>query len=99
MKALQLEDELVEEDKQREEFEKRQREAEAFAAEMREQRAETEEEAFEPEPPAEEAPEVFVWGLSLEFVGTKQRAQALASLLKSEGITGATIKCKGVFNG
>lgn len=107
MKALQLEDELNEEDRQREEFERRQREVEAFKAERQEQRAETEAEAFapapEPEPAAEPAtapsPEVFTWALSLEFVGTKQRAQALAGMLKSEGITGATIKCKGVFNG
>jgi len=107
MKALQLEDELNEEDRQREEFEQRQREAEAFKAERQEQRAETEAEAFAPapapEPAAEPAtapsPEVFTWALSLEFVGTKERAQALANLLKSEGITGATIKCKGVFNG
>ncbi len=107
MKALQLEDELNEEDRQRAEFEERQRQAAAFAAERREQAAETEAEAFapapEPEPAAEPttaaSPEVFVWGLSLEFVGTEERAKALASLLKSEGITGATIKCKGVFNG
>ena len=58
MKALQLEDELNEEDRQREDFERRQRELEefkaqrqaeqaaAFAAEMQEQRAETEAEAF-----------------------------------------------------
>jgi len=99
VKALQLEDELIEEDKQRADFEKRQREAEAFAAERREQRAETEEEAFEPEPAADAAPEVFEWSLSLKFIGTRERAQALANLLKGEGITGATIKCEGVFNG
>lgn len=107
MKALQLEDELNEEDRQRAEFEERQRQAAAFAAERREQRAETEAEAFAPEPeqnaPAKSATaasiEVYVWGLALEFVGTEQRAQALANLLTSEGITGATIKCKGVFNG
>ncbi|MBQ9042331.1 MAG: DUF1351 domain-containing protein [Eggerthellaceae bacterium] len=107
MKALQLEDDLNEEERQREEFERRQREAEAFKAEKQEQRAETEAEAFapapEPEPAPEPAtapsPEVFTWALSLEFVGTKERAQALANLLKSEGITGATIKCKGAFNG
>lgn len=140
VRALQLEDELNEEDRKRADFERRQREleeararreAEAYEAEMREQRAETEAEAFaeaieaadpavtastaagsvfvadKPAPEAEQpaqattaaSPEVFTWGLSLEFVGTKQRAQALANLLKSEGITGATIKCKGVFNG
>ena len=107
IKALQLEDELNEEDRQRAEFEERQRQAEAFAAERREQRAETEAEAFapapEPEPPAAAttaaSPEVFTWALAMEFVGTRERAQALANLLKSEGITGATIKCKGVFNG
>lgn len=107
MGALQLEDELNEEDRQRAEFEERQRQAAAFAAERREQRAETEAEAFAPEPeqntPAESAtataPEVFTWSLALEFIGTEERARALANLLKSEGITGATIKCKGVFNG
>lgn len=139
MKALQLEDELNEEDHQRAEFEERQRQLEAerrarkaaFEAEMREQRAETEAEAFaealeaadpavtastaagsvfvadkpapEPEQPAQAttaaSPEIFTWSLALKFVGTEQRAQALANLLKSEGITGATIKCEGVFNG
>lgn len=107
MGALQLEDELNEEDRQREEFERRQREAEAFRAERQEQRAETEAEAFapapEPEPAAEAAtaasPEVFIWSLAMEFTGTKQFAQGVASLLKSNGLTGATIKCKGVLNG
>ena len=65
MKALQLEDELNEEDRQRAEFEQRQRDleefkaqrqAEAFAAEMQEQRAETEAEAFAGTPVAPETP-------------------------------------------
>lgn len=106
VKALQLEDELNEEDRQRAEFEERQRQVEAFASERREQRAETEAEAFapapEPERPAAAAtaasPELFTWSLVMEFTGTKQFAQGVASLLKSNGLTGATIKCKGVAN-
>ena len=110
MGALQLEDELNEEDRQRAEFEARQAElealkaqrlAEAPTAEMQEQRAEAEAEAFEPGPAAgpSASPEVFTWSLVMEFAGTKQFAQGVASLLKSNGLTGATIKCKGVFNG
>ena len=107
VKALQLEDELTEEDKQRADFEERQRQAEAFAAERREQAAETEAEAFAPVPdenpagdPATAAdPEIFTWSLVMEFTGTKQFAQGVAGLLKSNGLTGATIKCKGVANG
>ena len=104
MRALQLEDELVEEDRQREDFERRQREleeakarrqAEAFAAEMREQRAETEEEAFAPEQDPPE-PKVFVWSLSMEFQGTREQALKVAEALKAEGVTGARIECKGV---
>lgn len=107
IKALQLEDELNEEDRQRAEFEERQRQAEAFAAERREQAAETEAEAFAPAPEENPAgdlataasPELFTWSLAMEFTGTKQFAQGVASLLKSNGLTGATIKCKGVANG
>jgi hypothetical protein len=111
VQALQLEDELVEKDRQRQEFEERQRQVAAFAAERREQAAEIEEEAFAPEPeptaPAEpeqkpqEKPkfEVFTWSLEMRFTGTKAYAQGVADMLKSNGIKGATIKCEGVVNG
>lgn len=134
MGALRLEDELVEEDRRRAEFEERQRQAEAFkaarqaeqaealAAERQLQRAETEAEAYAetpvapdaaleaPEPaqqrprPAEPAtapnPDVFTWRLVIDsdFTATKEQAQAVADTLKSVGVTGATIKCKGVAN-
>lgn len=136
MRALQLEDELNEEDRQREDFERRQREleefkaqrqADAFAAEMQEQRAETEAEAFAGTPVTTETPEeapepqrehgtpaesataaqplscvtqFFIWSLSMEFQGTREYALTIAELLKQNGLTGATIKCKGeVANG
>jgi len=103
VKALQLEDELVEKDRQRAEFEERQRQVAAFAAERREQEAETEAEAFAPEPEpiaaAQPAPEVFTWSLEMKFTGTKAYAQGVANVLKSNGLTGATIKCEGVVNG
>ncbi|MBQ6411173.1 MAG: DUF1351 domain-containing protein [Atopobiaceae bacterium] len=98
MGALQLEDELNEEDRKRAEFEERQKQAAAFKAERREQAAETEAEAFAPEPPAEQAPRMFVWSLSMEFTGTREQALKVADALKAEGVTGARIECKGVAN-
>lgn len=102
VKALQLEDELNEKDRQRAEFEERQRQVAAFAAERREQEAETEAEAFQPEKnygTQPQQPETFVWALSMEFTGTREQAQKVAQALKENGVTGATIVCKGVCNG
>lgn len=84
--ALKLEDELCERDRQMAEF----REAQEAARAVKEERTQD---------PAPQEPERFLWSLSMEFEGTKSFAESVAAVLKSNGLTGATIKCKGAING
>lgn len=99
IEALELEDRLNAEAAELEAFKARQAEAQKVA-----------ESRVEPEPIPEAtstpipAPEsvsapLYTWELHMEFTGTKDRAEAVAEALKQMGITGATIKCKGVANG
>lgn len=87
--ALKLEDELNERDRQMAEF----KEAQEAARAIKEERSDP-----APQEPAQ-GPERYLWSLSMEFEGTKAFAEAVAAVLKSNGLTGATIKCKGAING
>jgi hypothetical protein len=107
MGALQLEEQLNEKDRELAEFKARQAELEAGSAKWA---AEVIEEADpsatatavgnvvfvtdKPEPPQES--EVLRYSLAMEFTGTREFAQEVATTLKAMGITGATLKCMGV---
>lgn len=90
--ALELEDELVERDRQMAEFKAEQEQVEAV------RKPEPEPEP-QPEPQPEPEPEttdaavpVLRWSLNMEFTGTREYANTIADTLKRLGITGATIK-------
>lgn len=92
--ALELEDELNEKDREMQAF----KEAQEAALQVAQQRREPEPVPDQEAPAAEatEAPAQFVWSLAMQFEGTKEFAQSVASTLKGMGITGASITCKGV---
>lgn len=100
--ALQLEDELLEKDRQMAEFKANQEalkqvepdpvvEAETPSKDATSKKADSDETT------ANTAP-VCLWTLNMEFRGTKQFAQEVASTLNGMGISGATIKNMGVIS-
>lgn len=86
--ALRHGAELAERDRRMAEFRAAQEEAARVAAGR----------APEPEPaprPGPAAGRAFVWSLTMEFEGTRDDAQRVADALRAEGVTGASIRCKG----
>lgn len=86
--ALRHGAELAERDRRMAEFRAAQEEAARVAAGR----------APEPEPaprPGPAADPAFVWSLTMEFEGTRDDAQRVADALRAEGVTGASIRCKG----
>ncbi len=84
--ALRHGADLAERDRRMAEFKAAREEAARVAAER----------APEPAPQHEPAVErAFVWELSMKFEGTRDDAQRVADALRAEGVTGASIKCKG----
>lgn len=105
--ALELEDQLNERDREMEAFKAAQEAAQRVAQQRSEpEPIPTPERATEPasgpavivaDAPADEP--VFRWALSMEFTGSRAYAERVAATLKSVGVTGATIRCKGAVNG
>lgn len=97
--ALQLEDELLEKDRQMEEFKAKQESLKATKPQPAPEPQKAAEKPVEPIKKPEPTPQpekpiggVLVWSLEMEFTGTREYAQKVADALTGLGITGSTIK-------
>lgn len=96
--ALELEDELVEKDRQMADFKARQEEMQRAKESMSEPAQPDQKQEQRQGSPREEEQPLCNWSLRMTFIGTKKRAEEVASTLKSIGITGASIKFVGVVS-